>query len=165
MNYHQMLPVVDEWVLWLLVLLTPLVGLWAVTAFIVLHRERKTVPREQHVKNLLKASLSGLGVLLILAFMLFSGLRIEANKANATENIKAKYNITSVRWDDQHGKDTNPTESTNDRIIMVTDQANNTIAVRYSADPKTSEPTLEATRDNREDQFIKVSPETLLKNK
>lgn len=162
MNYHPMLPVVDEWVLWLLVLLTPLAGLYAVTAFIVLQRERKTVPRAKHFRNLLKASLSGLAVLLILAFMLFSGLRIEANKASATENIKAKYNITSVRWDDQHGKDTNPTESASVRVIMVTDQANNTIAVRYSSDPETSEPTLEATSDNA-DSDHKVSPESLLK--
>lgn len=162
MNYHPMLPVVDEWVLWLLVLLTPLAGLYTVTAFIVLHRERKTAPREQHVKNLLKASLSGLAVLLILAFMLFSGLRIEANKANATENIKAKYNITSVRWDDEHGKDTNPTESTNDRVIMVTDQSNNVMPVRYTSDPETSEPTLEVTRDTANSDH-KASPENLLK--
>lgn len=162
MNYHPMLPVVDEWVLWLLVLLTPLAGLYAVTAFIVLHRERKTVPHKQHVKNLLKASLSGLAVLLILAFMLFSGLRIEANKASATENIKAKYNITSVRWDDQHGKDTNPTESASVRVIMVTDQSNNIMPVRYSSDPETSEPTLEATSGTA-DSDHKVSPENLLK--
>lgn len=94
MNY-QILPVVDEWVLWVLVLLVPLLGLVTLTAFIVLHRERKTATPAKHRLNLIKASSSALLVLLILAFMLFSGLRIDANKATAGSQ-KSAHGIVSV---------------------------------------------------------------------
>lgn len=99
MNY-QILPVVDEWVLWVLVLLVPLLGLVTLTAFIVLHRERKTATPAKHRLNLIKASSSALLVLLILAFMLFSGLRIDANKANAAGSQKSAHGIVSVTGSD-----------------------------------------------------------------
>lgn len=96
MNYLATLPVVDEWVMWLLVLIVPLLGLVSLTAFIVLHRERKTATPAKHRLNLVKASSSALLVLLILGFMLFNGLRIDANKANAAESLKTTYGISSV---------------------------------------------------------------------
>jgi hypothetical protein len=86
MDYQPMLPVVDEWVLWVLVLITPLLGLVSLTAFIVLHRERKTATPTKHRLNLIRASSSAVLILFILGFMLFSGLRIDANKANTAEN-------------------------------------------------------------------------------
>lgn len=164
MNYHQMLPVVDEWVLWVFSLLTPLVALFALTAFIVLHRERKTVPRAKHVRNLLKASLSGLAVLLILGFMLFSGLRIEENRANATQNIMAKYDVSSVTWRTPDNRNTNPTDTVSDRVVMVTDSENNVTVFKFSTNPETSEPQLEDTAEGTvKDSFRRISAETLLK--
>jgi hypothetical protein len=96
MNYLATLPVVDEWVLWVLVLIVPLLGLVSLTAFIVLHRERKTATPAKHRLNLVKASSSALLVLLILGFMLFNGLRIDANEANAAESLKTTHGISSV---------------------------------------------------------------------
>lgn len=96
MNYLTTLPVVDEWVMWVLVLIVPLLGLVSLTAFIVLHRERKTATPAKHRLNLVKASSSALLILLVLGFMLFNGLRIDANKANAGENQKSAHGIASV---------------------------------------------------------------------
>ena len=163
MNYHQMLPVFDVWVLWVLVLLTPLAGLWAMTAFIALHRERKALPPVKHVKSLLKASLSGLTVLLMIGSMVVSGLMIEANKAAATDNIKAKYNISAVTWETPKGIEVSPTDSTQSWVIMVTDKSNNVMPFRYSSDPHTAEPTLEAITANTDDTHPAISPENLLK--
>ena len=96
MNYLTTLPVVDEWVMWILVLIVPLLGLVSLTAFIVLHRERKTATPAKHRLNIVKASSSALLVLLILGFMLFNGLRIDANKANTAEGLKTTHGISSV---------------------------------------------------------------------
>jgi hypothetical protein len=164
MNYNQMLPVVDEWVLWVLSLLTPLVALCALTAFIVLHRERKTATRAKRTKNLLVAGGAGLLTLLILGFMLFSGLKIEENRANATQNIMAKYDVSSVTWRTPDNRHTNPTDTVSDRIVMVTDHENNVTVFKFSANPDTSEPQLEDTAEGAvKDSFRRIPAETLLK--
>lgn len=164
MNYQQMFPVVDEWVLWLLCLLTPLVALCALTAFIVLHRERNTATPEKHRLNLIMASSAGLLTLFILAFMLFSGLRIEANKANASENIKAKYDISSVTWKTPDGREVSPTDTSREVVVMVTDHNNRVSTFAYHADNATSEPYLEMpTKNYLDDYFQETSPENLLK--
>jgi hypothetical protein len=164
MDYHQMLPVVDEWVLWLLCLLTPLVALCALTAFIVLHRERKTTTRQKRTKNLLVAGASGLLTLLILGFMLYSGLRIEENKANATQNILMKYDISSVEWKTPEGRKTNPTDTVASRVVMVTDRKNNVSVFNYNINPETSEPQLEnTTKGSVNENFRPIPADTLLR--
>lgn len=164
MNYHQMLPVVDEWVLWVLSLLTPLVALFALTAFIVLHRERNTAPRAKRTKNLLVAGGMGLLTLSILGFMLHSGLRIEENRANATQNIIMKYDVSSVEWRTPDNRNTNPTDTVSDRVVMVTDTENNVTVFKFNTNPETSEPQLEDTAEGTvKDSFRRISAETLLK--
>lgn len=164
MNYHQMLPVVDEWVLWLLTLLTPLVALCTLTAFIVLHRERKTATPEKNRLNLIMASSAGLLTLLILGFMLHSGLRIEENRANATQNIMTKYDITSVEWTTPDNRKTNPTDTVSDRVVMVTDRDNNVSVFNYTTNPDTSAPRLEDNVDETvNDSFRRIPADTLLK--
>jgi hypothetical protein len=164
MNYSQMIPVVDEWVLWLLCLLTPLVALCALTAFIVLHREYKTATPQRKRLNLVRASSLGLLVLLILGFMLYSGLRIEENKANATENIKAKYDISSVEWKTSNNRATNPTDTVSDRVVMVTDRENNVSVFKFNTNPQTFEPQLEDTVEGTvKDNFRRVPADSLLK--
>lgn len=164
MNYSQMLPVVDEWVLWALVPLTPLVALCALTAFIVLHRERKTASPAKRTKNLLMAGGAGLLTLLILGFMLHSGLRIEENRANATQNIKAKYDVSTVTWRTPDNRNTNPTDTVSDRVVMVTDHENNITVFKFNTNPNTSEPQLEDVAEGTvKDSFRRIAADDLLK--
>lgn len=143
MNYQPMLPVVDEWVLWLCCLIVPLMALVTLTAFIVFNRNRKTAS-QGHVRNdLMKASLAAVATFGVLGFMLYSGLRIEENKSIASENMKSKYGVESVLWETPEGKDVSPTDSLAKKYILVKDTNGVDHVAAFNVDGNTSEPFIE----------------------
>lgn len=143
MEYQPMLPVVDEWVLWVGCLLVPLMALVTLTAFIVFNRKRKVAPKAEVRKVLFKASSAGLVTLAVLGFMLFSGLRIEENKSIAFQNLNTKYEVASVIWKNPEGKDISPTDAITDKNILVKDLNGLDHLASFTVDNETSEPFLE----------------------
>lgn len=143
MSYQPMLPVVDEWVLWLFCLLVPLMALVTLTAFIVYKRERKVVSKTKERSNLLKACLTGGATLAVLGFMLFSGLQMEVNQNIAFQNLHTKYDVTSVVWKNEKGKDINPTDSLTEKNILIKDNDGTDHLVAFNVDRETSEPFIE----------------------
>lgn len=143
MQYQPLIPVVDEWVLWLCCLLLPLAGMVAVTYLSILRHSFKRESENKFRLNLLIASLATFTVLGVLPFMLHSGLTIQENQRIASHNLTLKYNVESVVWENQKGAEVSPTDSLRDKVILVKDKEGQEHVARFTLDQKSSEPFLE----------------------
>lgn len=143
MEYQPLIPVVDEWVLWLCCLLLPLIGMVAATYLSILGYSFKRESRNKFRLHLTLASLSSIAVLGILLFMFHSGATMQENQRIASENLTLKYNVESVTWENPRGTEINPTDSVQDKVILIKENDGQESVARFNSDKKSSEPFLE----------------------
>lgn len=83
------------------------------------------------------------GIIGIVSVMTISGFygKNTSNEAIATENIKAKYNVTDVSWDAKETK-ARPTATGRNEELLVTDDKGQQVVFKYKVNMQTGEPVL-----------------------